>query len=79
MDEFAKLMESIRYRCRGLKQEKGLKHGLDVTCTLSIFVPKPFTPFQFCPQMDLDKVMEHVLYLKEKTKHIHWDATQVVN
>ncbi|MBQ3311009.1 DUF2344 domain-containing protein [bacterium] len=70
MDEFAKLMESIRYRCRGLKQEKGLKHGLDVTCTLSIFVPKPFTPFQFCPQMDLDKVMEHVLYLKEKTKHI---------
>lgn len=70
MDEFAKLMEKIRYRCRGLKQEKGLKYGLDVTCTLSIFVPKPFTPFQFCPQMNLDKVMEHVLYLKEKTKHI---------
>ena len=70
MDEMASLMERIRYRCRGLKQEKGLKHGLDVTCTLSIFVPKPFTPFQFCPQMDLDEVMEHIHYLKEKTKHI---------
>ena len=70
MDEMASLMEKIRYRCRGLKQEKGLKHGLDVTCTLSIFVPKPFTPFQFCPQMDLDEVMEHIHYLKEKTKHI---------
>ena len=70
MDEMAALMEKIRYRCRGLKQEKGLKHGLDVTCTLSIFVPKPFTPFQFCPQMDLDEVMYHINYLKEKTKHI---------
>ena len=70
MDEMAALMEKIRYRCRGLKQEKGLKHGLDVTCTLSIFVPKPFTPFQFCPQTDLDEVMHHINYLKEKTKHI---------
>ena len=70
MDEMASLMEKIRYRCRGIKQEKNLKYGLDVTCTLSIFVPKPFTPFQFCPQMDLDEVMEHINYLKEKTKHI---------
>ena len=70
MDEMAALMEKIRYRCRGLKAEKGLKHGLDITCTLSIFVPKPFTPFEFCPQMDLNEVMAHVLYLKDKTKHI---------
>jgi radical SAM-linked protein len=70
MDEMASLMEKIRYRCRGIKAEKGLKHGLDVTCTLSIFVPKPFTPFEFCPQMDLDEVMAHVMYLKDKTKHI---------
>ena len=70
MDEMAALMEKIRYCCRGLKQKKGLKHGLDITCTLSIFVPKPFTPFQFCPQMDLDEVMHHINYLKEKTKNI---------
>lgn len=70
MDEMAALMDKIKYRCRRLKQEKGLKHGLDLTCTLSIFVPKPFTPFQFCPQADLDEVMHHINYLKEKTKHI---------
>ncbi len=70
LDEMARLMDTIKYKVRGLKREKNLKHGLDLTCTLSIFVPKPFTPFQFCPQMDLDEVMEHIHYLKEKTKHI---------
>ena len=43
---------------------------MDITCTLSIFVPKPFTPFQWCPQMNLDKVTEHIRYLKEKTDKI---------
>ena len=47
-----------------------MKHSLDLTCTLSIFVPKPFTPFQWCPQMDLDKVTEHIHYLMEQVKHI---------
>ena len=44
-----------------------LKHGFEITCTLSIFVPKPFTPFQWCGQMDLDEVTAHIMYLKEKT------------
>ena len=50
--------------------EKGLKHGMEITCTLSIFVPKPFTPFQWCPQMDLNKVSEHIHYLKDLIKNI---------
>ena len=70
MDEMAELFRKIRYRCRGIKIEKGLKHGMDITCTLSIFVPKPFTPFQWCPQMPLDKVTEHIKYLKEQIKNI---------
>ena len=70
MDEMAELFRKIRYRCRGIKMEKGLKHGMDITCTLSIFVPKPFTPFQWCPQMPLDKVTEHIMYLKEQIKNI---------
>ncbi|MBR6099190.1 TIGR03936 family radical SAM-associated protein [bacterium] len=70
MDEMAELFRKIRYRCRGIKMEKGLKHGMDITCTLSIFVPKPFTPFQWCPQMPLDKVTEHIKYLKEQIKNI---------
>ena len=70
MDEMAELFRRIRYRARLLKKEKELKHSLDITCTLSIFVPKPFTPFQWCPQMDLDKVTEHIHYLMEQVKTI---------
>lgn len=70
MDEMADLFRKIRYRCKLIKKEKGLKHGMDLTCTLSIFVPKPFTPFQWCPQMPLEKVTEHINYLKEQIKTI---------
>lgn len=70
MEEMAELFRKIRYRSRLLKKEKALKHSLDLTCTLSIFVPKPFTPFQWCSQMDLDKVTEHIHYLMEQVNHI---------
>ena len=70
MDEMALLLSKIKYRAKLLKKEKGLTHGLDITCTLSIFVPKPFTPFQWCPQMDLKEVSEHIKYLKSKTDHL---------
>ena len=70
MDEMAELLNKIKYRSKLIKREKGLNHGFEITCTLSIFVPKPFTPFQWCSQMYLDEVTEHINYLKEKTKHI---------
>ena len=70
MDELAELLSKIKYRAKLIKKEKGLKHGFDLTCTLSIFVPKPFTPFQWTPQMNLDKVTEHIKYLKDKIAHL---------
>ena len=70
MDEMAELLNKIKYRIRLKKQELNLNYGFEITCTLSIFVPKPFTPFQWCGQMNLDEVTEHINYLKEKTKHI---------
>lgn len=70
VDEMANLLEKIKYRTKLLKREKELKHSLDITCTLSIFVPKPFTPFQWFPQANLDEVTERIHYLKDKTKHI---------
>ena len=70
MDELADLLNKIKYKAKLIKKEKGLQHSLDLTCTLSIFVPKPFTPFQWCGQMNLDEVTEHIHYLKDKTKHI---------
>ncbi len=70
MDEMASLLDKIKYRSKLIKKEKGLDYGFEITCTLSIFVPKPFTPFQWCGQTDLETVTEHINYLKEKTKHI---------
>lgn len=70
MEEMAELFRRIRYRSRLIKKEKGLKHSLDLTCTLSIFVPKPFTPFQWCPQMPLEEVTGHIHYLMEQVSHI---------
>ena len=70
MEEMAELLGKIKYRAKQIKQENNLSYGLELTCTVSIFVPKPFTPFQWCGQMDLSIVSEHIKYLKEKTKHI---------
>ncbi len=60
MDEMAELLAKIKRAAKGLQ----------ITCTVSIFVPKPFTPFQWCGQMDLDKVMQHIYHLKDKIKHL---------
>lgn len=70
IDEMVNLLEKIKYRSKLLKREKELKHSLDLTCTLSIFVPKPFTPFQWAGQMNLDEITQRIHYLKDKTKHI---------
>jgi len=70
MDSIADLISKIKYRSKLMKQEKGLKHNFDITCTLSVFVPKPFTPFQWAPQMSIDKITEHIYRLKDKIKHL---------
>lgn len=70
LDEMAALLEKIRHTSRYIKKIKELKHSLDITCTLSIFVPKPFTPFQWAGQMNLDELTKRIHYLKDKTKHI---------
>ncbi len=70
MDEMANLLSGLRYKSKLIKKEKGLNHTLELTCTLSIFVPKPFTPFQWCPQMDLDTVKVHIDYLMERMKKV---------
>lgn len=70
IDEMADLLDKIKSRTKEIKREKGLKHSLDVTCTLSIFVPKPFTPLQWCGQLNGEELHRRICYLKDKTKHI---------
>ncbi|MGN0779507.1 MAG: TIGR03960 family B12-binding radical SAM protein [Aristaeellaceae bacterium] len=44
--------------------------GLRVTCSASVFVPKPFTPFQWEPQDTLDTVQQKQLHLREALRSI---------
>lgn len=43
--------------------------GLKVTISTSSFVPKPFTPFQWEPQDEIETLVEKQQYLKSKLKH----------
>lgn len=47
------------------------KRGLKVTVSLSSFVPKPFTPFQWEPQDTIDMLKEKQLFLNGKIKKRH--------
>ncbi len=70
LDEMAELFRKIRWRAKELKTENNLKDNLNLTCTLSIFVPKPFTPFQWCGQFSPDEIRERINYLLDKVKSI---------
>ncbi|MDY4140587.1 MAG: TIGR03960 family B12-binding radical SAM protein [Eubacteriales bacterium] len=44
--------------------------GLRVTCSASVFVPKPFTPFQWEPQDTLDTVQQKQMHLRETLRSV---------
>ncbi|MDD3013869.1 MAG: TIGR03960 family B12-binding radical SAM protein, partial [Candidatus Gastranaerophilales bacterium] len=70
IDEIFNLLKRIKDRSRDLKNELEIKKHLDITCTVSIFVPKPFTPFQWCAQDRLEIINEKIKYLRDKVKFI---------
>ncbi|MCD7740248.1 MAG: TIGR03936 family radical SAM-associated protein [Candidatus Gastranaerophilales bacterium] len=70
LDEMALLFEKIRYKSKLIKKEQEIKDGLNITCTVSIFVPKPFTPFQWCGQNSQEMIREKIKYLLDKVRTI---------
>lgn len=42
--------------------------GLRITCSASTFVPKPFTPFQWAAQDDLQEILRKQAFLREQLK-----------
>mgnify|MGYP005618421941 CR=1 FL=1 len=50
------------------KKIKGTAKGLQVTISTSVFVPKPFTPFQWEPQIPLDEMEKRQNFLKKILK-----------
>lgn len=70
LDEMTELLATIKRTANWHKKELDLKHHLDLTCTISNFVPKPHTPFQWFGQDTTEVLQEKIDYLKEKTKKI---------
>ena len=70
IDEMLSLLAKIKYRAKELRKEHNIKDDLKLNCTLSIFVPKPFTPFQWCAQASVEDLTEKIHYIKEKSKSL---------
>ncbi len=57
--------------CRKIKREGDpdlFKRGVEFTCTISNFVPKPFTPFQWFGQTKPEEFARKQQYLREKLR-----------
>ncbi len=70
LDAIIDLLADLKNSSKQLKFELGLKKHLDLTCTISIFVPKPFTPFQWCAQDKLEVMNEKISYLRQKVRNL---------
>lgn len=54
------LIKAVNEKCR----ELGLKYP-QITCSISVFVPKPHTPFQWARQNVLNEIQEKITYLRD--------------
>ncbi len=65
------LIEQVNAACR----QEGLKYPL-ITCSISVFVPKPHTPFQWARQNTISEIDEKISFLKglkEKLRNVKFN------
>lgn len=76
----ADLAEKVVDQYFSVPKEKR-KKGLKVNVSTSIFVPKPFTPFQWVPQIKMEDVREEIKELRSAIKNrsisYNWHETPV--
>ena len=71
LSEIPLLIEKVNSACR----ENGLKYP-QITCSISVFVPKPHTPFQWARQNTISEIDEKIKYLrnlKDKIKNVRFN------
>lgn len=76
--ELAKTAAGVYYSIPKQQRVKGLR----ITCSASVFVPKPFTPFQWCAQDEPETVRRKQRLVKEhfmplKFAHFHYHDSLV--
>jgi radical SAM family uncharacterized protein/radical SAM-linked protein len=54
--------------------KKKFNRSVKVTCSVSYFVPKPHTPFQWCKQEDIEQIKRKQRMLKELGRRYHIDV-----
>lgn len=69
LDGIADLARKVVGEYFNVPREQRAK-GLRVTCSASVFVPKPFTPFQWEPQDTLAVVQDKQLHLRDELRKI---------
>jgi radical SAM-linked protein len=72
LDGIVATVRSLKQACEAISREQDksqLKH-LEMNITLSNFVPKPHTPFQWHPQDSMEKLEEKRSYLRQQLKGI---------
>ena len=65
LDAIVDLLDKINQKCR----ENGFKLP-KITCSVSTFVPKPFTPFGVCAQNLPSEIKEKISHIKNKGAHL---------
>ena len=70
LEEMAGLLSKIRYKSLQIKKDNNITNPLKLTCTVSVFVPKPFTPFQRHSQNTKEEIQEKISYLLSLTDKI---------
>ncbi len=69
LDGIADLARKVVSAYFAVPKDKRAK-GLRVTCSASVFVPKPFTPFQWEPQDSLAVVQDKQLHLRNALRQV---------
>jgi radical SAM-linked protein len=68
LDGIVDIVRRLQRACAEIKREPGLslKNHLEINVTLSNFVPKPHTPFQWFPQDTMEQLYHKIDYLKKQ-------------
>ncbi|MEB3206052.1 MAG: TIGR03960 family B12-binding radical SAM protein [Vampirovibrionales bacterium] len=72
LDGIVSMVKRLQSLCHDIGVQRGERRPkrLEINITLSNFVPKPHTPFQWHPQASLQTLQEKIQYLRERLRGI---------
>ncbi|MEM0950740.1 MAG: TIGR03936 family radical SAM-associated protein [Cyanobacteria bacterium P01_H01_bin.74] len=73
LDGIIDMVKRLQAACKSIQRDKSLsiKKALEVNITLSNFVPKPHTPFQWFPQDTMEQLYHKIDYLRKQSRGLH--------